>query len=81
MKPIISFLSAGWEPPAIVCDNAKEMIQGEFNRNLKEASHHLRQTEPFAPWANANKREIKEQRRFWEENDKSRVENDFGMAA
>ena len=26
--------------PAIICDNAKEMILGEFNRKLKEASHH-----------------------------------------
>ena len=38
---------------AIICDNAKEMILGEFNRKLKEASCHLRQTEPFIPWLNA----------------------------
>ena len=33
-------------PPAIICDNAKEMILGEVNRKLKEALCHLRQTEP-----------------------------------
>ena len=47
-------------PPAIICDNAKEMILCEFNRKLKDASCHLRQTEPFTPWLNAAKREIKE---------------------
>ena len=35
------------------------MILGEFNRKLKEASCHLQQTEPFTPWSNAAKREIK----------------------
>ena len=46
--------------PAIIFDNAKEMIQGEFNRKLKEASCHLRQTEPFTPLSNETEREIKE---------------------
>ena len=32
-------------PPAIICDNAKEMILLEFNRKLKKALCHLRQTE------------------------------------
>ena len=44
-------------PPAIICNNAKEMIQGEFNKKLKEASCHLRKTEPFTPWLNKAKRE------------------------
>ena len=39
-------------PPAIICDNAKEMILDEFNKKLKEALCHLRQTEPFTPWLN-----------------------------
>ena len=43
-----------------ICDNANETILGKFNRNLKEASCHLRQTELFIPWLNAAKREIKE---------------------
>ena len=47
-------------PPAAICDYAKEMIPGEFNRELKEASCHLKQTEPFNPWLNAAKREMKE---------------------
>ena len=40
-------------PPVITCDNAKEMILGEFNKKLKEASCHLKQMEPFAPCFNA----------------------------
>ena len=35
------------------------MIQDEFNRKLKEASCHLRQTEPFIPWSNIAERELK----------------------
>ena len=47
-------------PPSVICDNAKEMILGEFNRKLKEALCHLRQTEPFTPGLNAAKRKIKD---------------------
>ena len=47
-------------PPVIIHDNAKEMVLGEFNRKLKEALYHLRQTEPFTLWSNAAEREIKE---------------------
>ena len=36
------------------------MILGEFSRKLNKASGHLRQKEPFTPWSNAAKREIKE---------------------
>ena len=46
--------------PAVMCDNIKEIIFGEFNRNLKEALCHLKQMEPFILWSNAAKREIKE---------------------
>ena len=45
--------------PAMICVNAKEMILCEFNRKLKEASCHLRQTESFNPWLNVAEREIK----------------------
>ena len=31
-------------PLAMICDNAKEMILGEFNRKLKETLYHLRQS-------------------------------------
>ena len=50
-------------PPPIICDNAKEMIQGD--RKIKEASCHLRQTEPFASWFNVAKREKGNQERLW----------------
>ena len=40
--------------------NAKEMLPGELNRKLKEASCHIRQTESFIPWSKAAEREIKE---------------------
>ena len=45
--------------PAVICDNAKEMILGEFNRKLKVALCHLKQTEPFTLGSNAAIREIK----------------------
>ena len=45
---------------AIICNNIKEMILDKFYRKLKEASCHLRQTEPFTPWSNAAEREKKE---------------------
>ena len=44
----------------IICDNAKEMIPGQFSWKLKEASCHLKQMELFTPWSNAAKRKIKE---------------------
>ena len=46
--------------PTVICDNAKEMVLGQFTRKLKEASCHFKQMEPFFPWSNAAKREIKE---------------------
>ena len=47
-------------PLSIICDNAKGIILGEFNRKLKKASCHLKQMEPLTPWSNAAKKEIKE---------------------
>ena len=52
--------------PAIICDNAKEMILGEFNNELNETSCHLRQTKPVTPWLNAAEREIKELKKGYE---------------
>ena len=46
-------------PLAIISDNAKEIILGELNRKLEEASCHLRWMKPFTTWPNAAKREIK----------------------
>ena len=42
-------------PTVIICDNAKEIFLGELNRKLKEALCHLRQTEEFTPWSNAER--------------------------
>ena len=36
------------------------MNPGEYNRKLKKALCHLKQTEPFRPWSNAAKRDIME---------------------
>ena len=47
-------------PPVIKDNSAKEMILGDFNRELKETLCHLRQTEPFTPWSNEAEQEIKE---------------------
>ena len=58
----LSFLfQQGEVLPALLCDNDKVMIQGDFNRKLKEVSCHLRQTESFTQWSNAaeGEREIK----------------------
>ena len=46
-------------PRTMICDNHKEMVLGTFHRKLQEALYHLQQTEPFTPWSNAAKREIK----------------------
>ena len=54
--------------PGIMCDNTKEMIQGEMNRKLKEASCHLRQSELFTPWSNASKREMNELKKGFSSN-------------
>ena len=63
---IVSTLSMDRVPPAILCDIAKEMIQGKFTGKLK-ASCLLWQTEPFTPWSNAAERNKRSEERFWEE--------------
>ena len=47
-------------PTATIIDGANKTILGEFNRKLKEALCHLKWMEPYTPWLNAAKREIKE---------------------
>ena len=54
------FFQQDMVPPAMIYDNAKEMILGKFKRKLKKVSCHLRQTEPFTPWLDVAEREIKE---------------------
>ena len=46
-------------PPAVTCNNAKDLIHGELIRKPKEVSCHLQQTEPFTSWLNATEREMK----------------------
>ena len=50
----------GGVPLTVICDNAKEMVLGKFNRKLKEASYDLKQMEPLTPWSNEAEKEIKE---------------------
>ena len=47
-------------PPACIYDDAKEMIQGTFYLKLKDAVYQSKQLEPYTPWSNAAKSEIKE---------------------
>ena len=47
-------------PPAFICDNAKEMIQGKFYQKLKDAACQLNQLEPYTPLSNVAEREMKE---------------------
>ncbi len=44
----------------MIVDNVKEMKMGEFAWKCKEASCYLRSTEPYSPWSNSAKREIRE---------------------
>ena len=39
--------------PKTIVDGAKEQILGKFNKNLKDANVHLRQTDPYSLWSNA----------------------------
>ena len=43
---------------AIICDNIKKMIKGEFNRKLKEATCHLQQTK-IHPMVKCNRKRYK----------------------
>eukprot|EP00804_Cyclotella_cryptica_P017247 CCRYP_016811-RA/>CCRYP_016811-RA protein AED:0.26 eAED:0.25 QI:0/0/0/1/0.5/0.66/3/0/445 len=51
-----------WEgvPPKMIVDGAKEMKMGEFAWKCKEAHCYLQSTEPYSPWSNSAKREIRE---------------------
>ena len=58
---VLSLLFQQDEVPLIViCDDAKEMVLGKFNRKLKETWCHLKQVEPFTPWSNEAEKERKE---------------------
>ena len=47
-------------PPACICNNAKNMIQGKKYKKLKDTACQLKQLEPYTSWSNATEREIKE---------------------
>ena len=59
-KDLSLLFQQGGVPPAMLCENAKEIVLGEFNKKLKEALCHLKQIEPFTQWSNAAEQEIKE---------------------
>ncbi len=46
--------------PKMILDNVKEMKLGEFAWKCKEASCYLQSTEPYSPWSNSAKHEIRE---------------------
>ena len=50
-------------PPALVMDNAKEQIMGEFRRKAREMGCHVKQTEPYTPWSNTAEAAIREVKR------------------
>ena len=39
--------------PKMIVDGSKEQISGKFNKKLKKANFHLRQTQPYSAWSNA----------------------------
>ena len=45
---------------AVICNNANEMIQGNFYQMLKDAACQLTLVHPYMPWSNAAERKIKE---------------------
>ena len=47
-------------PPICICNNAKELIKGNFHQKLKEVKRYLKQLEPYPPWSNAAEIEIKD---------------------
>ena len=50
-------------PPALVMDNAKEQIMGEFRHKAREMGCHVKQTEPYTPWSNTAEAAICEVKR------------------
>jgi hypothetical protein len=47
-------------PSKMIVDNAKEMKLGELAQKCKEAHCYMRSTEPYSPWSNSSKHEIRE---------------------
>ena len=47
-------------PPKMIVDNAKEMKLGELAWKCKKAHCYLRSMEPYSPWSNSAKHEIRE---------------------
>eukprot|EP00804_Cyclotella_cryptica_P012541 CCRYP_019921-RA/>CCRYP_019921-RA protein AED:0.43 eAED:0.43 QI:0/-1/0/1/-1/1/1/0/150 len=47
-------------PPKMIVDGTKEMKMEEFARKCNEALCYLQSTEPYSPWSNSAKREIRE---------------------
>ena len=47
-------------PDTMICDGAKEQILGDFRRKCRETDCHVKQLEPYTPWANAAEGTIRE---------------------
>ena len=50
-------------PAAIISDGAKEEILGNFKRKARDCDCHMKQVEPYSPWANAAESAIRELKR------------------
>ncbi|KAG7369935.1 hypothetical protein IV203_027685 [Nitzschia inconspicua] len=50
-------------PEKMVMDGAKEQVQGEFRRKLKDAGCHVHVTEPHTPWSDRAELAIRELKR------------------
>ena len=50
-------------PNSMIMDGAKEQVMGDFRRKCREASCHVKQTEPHTPWSNAAEGVIRELKR------------------
>ena len=56
-ETLLLLLARDGVPPACICNNVKEMIQGKFHQKVKDAAYHLKQLKSYTPWSNAAERE------------------------
>ena len=47
-------------PNVMVMDGAREQTLGDFKKKCREASCHIKQTEPYSPWMNAAENGVRE---------------------
>ena len=56
----ILFARDGVPSMMVVKDGAREQRLGDFRKKCREASCHIRQTEPYSPWMNAAENGVRE---------------------